>query len=1142
MAKTKKRVLSLVLSLAMLLTLLPATALAAGTEGKVTVTKTLQSTEPDANGNYTIQLTVQGNPVTTQVQPNADVILVVDNSGSMATSVGDPCTCVKDGFKEVYPILGSITGIHTFECPICKARYYTWEPFGLPAYDGRPDVCIGQTGSEPRIDTAKKVSRTFADNILAQPSNQLGVIGFSHDNYWGGADDSGAIWVSQGLTNDVNAVKTAINKMVAEGGTNYSAALQQAYEWISGRTNQTRPAYVVFISDGAPGRSGESITDPAWNGSAQAEALKAAGVELYTIGIALNGDEAAYLSSLASDADHYRNVTGTTYATELETILNEWASEINSVPAGTSAVLTDVVNTEKFTVVNASTNLQSAGDGKTFTWTIGDIPETAAVATIVVHPKEGVSGDDIPTNESVSFTYQDPSGTKVTLGGDAIGNPTVDIAGEIPDPGVTGFTHNYGTVVPDHREGDQQGTANVEIYLDGTKVDEGTIDFPYVTGSGTSVTLTANENVGAQKGKVILSSAAVMRSSDTQPDGIFDIAYDGTGELTQVYPGATIYLFYSTLFTVDGAVEVDGKSAPFNTITNSQFAAWYGSLYAMNYGGGSGARTILNSSDSKLVADDTNLLGSGISTSVPLEVIKNYLTSVEIGGTTYTLNTIQESDISVWNGTAYEPIEFTNGTSNIDLNISHYLNKTSAAWAIINAAVAKGFVFDVKVTATEKVEKFNLYGWFVDDGSGLDIEELEAYNYDEKYVSPSWQQQGLVKGTDHPVTFYAPEGLVITAYQQKGGEKISLIEDGKGKSSHTCSSKGDGADGNKNVNFYVYLTKDENGDLIPDRDQFTVTWKNYDGTVLEVDRYVTADTMPQYDGLTPVKPADMYYVYTFAGWTPALTPVSGNVEYTAVFTSTYIPPYIPPVNPPVDIEDPDVPLADLPGLNTKDHYAYIAGYPDGTVQPNGNITRAEVATIFFRLFTEEYRNTFWSVSAPFTDVEATDWFNTEVATVASAGVVAGYPDGTFLPNNNITRAEFATIAARFLTEEYVGPDLFTDVSGHWAQEYINRAANAGWINGYPDGSFHPDAYITRAEAMTLVNNMLGRMPHEDHLLAGMKLWVDNPSTMWYYEAVQEATNGHDYDWAEDNSYEIWTSLTPDPDWEALEALWTSQNA
>ena len=256
----------------------------------------------------------------------------------------------------------------------------------------------------------------------------------------------------------------------------------------------------------------------------------------------------------------------------------------------------------------------------------------------------------------------------------------------------------------------------------------------------------------------------------------------------------------------------------------------------------------------------------------------------------------------------------------------------------------------------------------------------------------------------------------------------------------------------------------------------------------------------------------------------------------------YIPPYIPPTDPGTDIDDPDVPLADLPGLNTVDHYAYIAGYEDGTVRPNNNITRAEVATIFFRLFTDEYRETYWSTNNPFSDVAYTAWYNNAVSTTSNAGIIAGYPDGTFQPNNYITRAEFATIAARFLSEEYVGPDLFTDISGHWAAEYINRAANAGWINGYPDGSFRPNAYITRAEAMTLVNSMLGRMPHKDHMLENMVKWPDNPEAAWYYEAVQEATNGHDYDWYEEEDqlfYEIWTALQPNRDWAALEKEWSN---
>lgn len=1031
MAKTKKRVLSLVLSLAMLLTLLPATALAAGTEGKVTVTKTLQSTEPDANGNYTIQLTVQGNPVTTQVQPNADVILVVDNSGSMATSVGDPCNYTKEQFTKIdQPFLNYIIGITNYTCPNCGARYgqYFWG-----ALDLRPDVCTGQTGSQPRIDTAKNVGAAFADSILyAGSSNQMAVIGFSSDRYFGGSQDAEAINVSQGLTNSVDAVKTAINKMDAEGGTNYSAALQQAYEWISNRADQTRPAYVVFISDGAPGRSGESISDPAWNGSTQAAALKAAGVELYTIGIALNGDEAAYLSSLAWDADHYRNVTGTTYATELETILKEWASEINSVPAGTSAVLTDVVNTEKFTVVSASTNLQSAGDGKTFTWTIGDIPETAAVATIVVRPNEGVSGDDIPTNESVSFTYQDPSATEVTLDSADIGNPTVDIAAKyIPvTPVLTAQDKTYdGDTIVEYTEY-TLSLNGVALGDDVTAVAASVMFEDEDAGYNKTVTATGITLTGKDAGKYELTTGTATTEADILQKPLTititpkDRVFDGSKEVKVTIPGVG-----EDDKTPVGVI--DGDDAYLDPVPTT------GTMDTPDVGDGKKVEV----RGPMLVGNDRN----------------NYALIVNVD----TVN-IYPVDTNVVTVTGYTGM---------------YNGQPQG------------------VTASASLEGSTLL-YSTDDGDNKTWSE----------AAPTFTNAGTYTVYVKATKANAADSPVASAQVVIGQRDVVLTS---GSSSKTY-------DGLPLVNPNV--TVSGSGFVAGEGAVYAVTGSQ-----------------------TSVGSSQNLFTYTLNAGTVA-TNYTITVRYGTLTVSNYIPPYIPPVDPGTDIEDPDVPLADLPGLNTKDHYAYIAGYPDGTVQPNGNITRAEVATIFFRLFTEEYRNTYWSVSAPFADVEATDWFNTEVATVASAGVVNGYPDGTFLPNNNITRAEFATIAARFLTEEYVGPDLFTDVSGHWAQEYINRAANAGWINGYPDGSFHPDAYITRAEAMTLVNNMLGRMPHEDHLLAGMKLWVDNPSTMWYYEAVQEATNGHDYDWAEDNSYEIWTSLTPDPDWEALEALWTSQNA
>lgn len=248
-----------------------------------------------------------------------------------------------------------------------------------------------------------------------------------------------------------------------------------------------------------------------------------------------------------------------------------------------------------------------------------------------------------------------------------------------------------------------------------------------------------------------------------------------------------------------------------------------------------------------------------------------------------------------------------------------------------------------------------------------------------------------------------------------------------------------------------------------------------------------------------------------------------------------------PEEEPEEIDEEEVPLAETPWLNTEDHYAYIIGYAeDGTVRPQANITRAEVATIFFRLLTDEARDQFWSTSNNFSDVTADAWYNNAVSTMVNAGIIQGYEDGTFRPNNNITRAEFAAIASRFMSSGYdVEEDLFTDIANHWARENINDAAMTKWINGYPDGTFLPDKAITRAEAVTLVNNVLQRKPDADHMLDSMIKWPDNPESAWYYEAIQEATNSHDYDLFEGAEYETWTSLLENRDWAALEKDWVN---
>lgn len=217
-------------------------------------------------------------------------------------------------------------------------------------------------------------------------------------------------------------------------------------------------------------------------------------------------------------------------------------------------------------------------------------------------------------------------------------------------------------------------------------------------------------------------------------------------------------------------------------------------------------------------------------------------------------------------------------------------------------------------------------------------------------------------------------------------------------------------------------------------------------------------------------------------------------------------------------------------LNGSNHFAYVVGYKDGNVRPQGNITRAETAAIFFRLLKEEVRSENLSKHNDFADVTEDSWYNTAVSTMAGMNILKGRTANSFVPQAPITRAEFAAICARFDSGKAEENNSFTDISGHWAEKEIERAATLGWVSGYTDGSFHPDAPITRAEAMTLINRVLCRMPEtKADLLDSMTKWPDNQPGAWYYLAVQEATNSHTYE-QKDSKYETWTALTAEPDW------------
>ena len=291
--------------------------------------------------------------------------------------------------------------------------------------------------------------------------------------------------------------------------------------------------------------------------------------------------------------------------------------------------------------------------------------------------------------------------------------------------------------------------------------------------------------------------------------------------------------------------------------------------------------------------------------------------------------------------------------------------------------------------------------------------------------------------------------------------------------------------------------------------RYTLHYESNGGTAYKDERYssgtkVTLDKTPTRES------------YTFTGWyaDKALTDKITNVKMTGNKT-VY-----------AGWEATGVP--DM--LNGDDHYAYVVGYSDGTVRPNANISRAEVATIFFRLLKEEVRDGNLTTENTFADVTDGQWHNKAISTMAKLGVVKGRNAEAFDPDAPITRAEFATICARFDKTQISTSSNFTDISGHWAEKYIERAATLGWIAGYSDGTFRPSNYITRAEAMTMINRVLCRMPQSaDDLLNDMTVWPDNHPTDWHYLAVQEATNSHDFD-RKGEVNEKWTKLTNGSDW------------
>ena len=535
---------------------------------------------------------------------------------------------------------------------------------------------------------------------------------------------------------------------------------------------------------------------------------------------------------------------------------------------------------------------------------------------------------------------------------------------------------------------------------------------------------------------------------------------------------------------------------------------------ATGYGGGIYANaiakelnvTVTNSS----VSGNTAAGGAGIFTykfgsaviNVDLQsgaVMHNNNAVTNMGGAIYAYNDANiniAANSAVYNNTAagYGGAIYASA-SNVNIAAKSAVYNNTAATAGDDLFFYSGTIFtlpNAKDMSGDRIlssDKLEITGWYHDGWNKWNAAAKDGYEQIGRWTAETADEYIPVEKDSHAISLKAAHPLMYTLTYDVTGDlpegytapaKQTLVNG----SSYTVAAVPANVSGSKDG---VNGTFSFNG------------WKKDDGTVLTGEQQLTAD-------LT------LHGVWTFTKKSSG----GGGGSH----------------KPTVTIPD-DVPT----GLNGDDHFAYIVGYPNGNVEPNGNITRAEVATIFFRLLTEEVRTANSTQSNSLSDVTRGQWFNHAVSTLSSMGIVKGHNDGTFAPNAPITRAEFAAIAARFDDKNTDTSSKFTDIASHWAKNEIGIAANKGWINGYPDDTFRPNQYITRAEAMTLVNRVLNRLPeNSSDLLDSMIKWPDNSdASAWYYLAVQEATNSHAYsDKSKDDKYEKWTTIRETRDWTELE--------
>ena len=1261
----KKRILSIVMAVLMLVSVLPVPVLAATTDTPETDVKTSVSAGNDAvqikksvvtgeDGNLSLKLEAYATNTMSTVTSSEplDIVLVLDVSGSMAygmtsyTYVGTQktnwsCSDIERSYDEYYY---KDTDDNYYEVEVnwnwSNRDNYTCcltangKTIGNVLNNGwNNTACTGtlytlQESRDSRLSALKTAVNKFIDSVADQKDSEnkpighkISVVKFASDESEevGNKKDKNGYNYSQIVMNltDASTGKTAlqeaVNALSADGATRSDYGMKRAKKVLDDRGTTTRKSVVILFTDGTP--TSYSSWDPEVAEAAinTAKDLKTAGTKIYTVGIFdganpnadvnwwKTSNENKYMQAMSSnypaatftyreaywDGLDYHPATETfafgtpaegnyylaaSSAEGLNGVFQTISREVGSLTATVdkSSVLSDTLSkwfdfapvegegAGNITVEVVPVNENADADGN-YTWGTPKAAGTGVKAEIDSenHKKLNVTGFDyaknavtektdgtytgsklvvtIPIKPDVNATgWQDgdhyydtnsiTNGSKAGLTFGEEGNEQTVELSKSPKAPVTGYTVSYA-----FKEGEKPENVklpDVEVYIEDQKY---TIEDGYTVDGWTFTGWCSDEAC-----TTIVSGQKTM--------GIEDVTYYGKWTKDEE-PVQTVTLSFefksgtpdkpnlpSNMPTApDPVTDEVGKNVTLKTdyteVDDSNgkwtFGGWYedeGLMQAVtgtSYQIPEGGKTLYGKWTFEAAGEPEDTIDITVE-----KVWTKYEWQDVEWGTSAEVTLYKDGAVC---DTA--PLTEANNWEYTFTGLDKYRadGRTEIEYTLRETKVDGNTTFEAKNSKGEVVGK-----WVPE----VKTSTTEGIDYD---ILNTFMSNETPEPEEHEFTAH-----IVKRFENKSGKSpkatftfVAELEDGTEVGSAEIDfSKGDvdaGDIGRDDVTMTVTLTDSQYKEL--DRDEIgpylwiyeedgDVDGVKYDGTkwkayILEATPYsLELDE----DGALTLSETDPTALWCM---------LDGTYSDDFVFTNTYKKP-----------GEKGETIKSGPQLNRDDHVAYIMGYPDGTVQPEGEITRAEACTIFFRLLTDSSRDYYFSKTNDYSDVNAGDWFNNAISTLSNAGIVTGYNDGTFRPNQPITRGEMAKIIANFANLKS-GDKTFTDLAGHWSKTYVELAAGNGWIAGYPDGSFRPDQKITRAETVTMINRVLERVPAKESRLLSRSIMLtfpDNNPGDWYYIAIQEASNSHEYQRSvyEAAGDEMWTKLIENVDWTKLE--------